>query len=150
MWQEEERQYLETAQTARLATADAEGRPHVVPICFALVDDHIVTPIDDKPQRVSPDELRRIRDINENPRVALLVDHYTDEWSQLGWVQVRGTATRCAPGEQSHAPGIATLRRKYDQYADHDLENRPLIRISPGSVRSWGSLDHPNHSRGSL
>lgn len=150
MWQEQERQYVETARIGRLATADAEGRPHVVPVCFALVDDHIVIPIDEKPQRVSPDELRRSRDISENPRVALLVDHYTEDWSHLGWVQVRGTATRCVPGEDPHAPGIAALRRKYYQYADHDLENRPLIRITLGSVRSWGTLKRTNHSRGSL
>lgn len=147
MWQKEERQYFETARIGRLATADAEGRPHVVPVCFALVDDHIVTPIDEKPQRVSPGELRRSRDVSENPRVALLVDHYTDEWSQLGWVQVRGTATLRAPDEDSHVPGIEALRRKYDQYADHDLETRPLIRIAPGSVRSWGNLERPNRRR---
>lgn len=146
MFQEQERQYIKTARTGRLATADAEGRPHIVPVCFALVDDHIVTPIDEKPQRVSPDELRRCQDISENPRVALLIDHYTDDWSQLGWMQVRGTATRCDPSEEPHSPGVVALRQKYDQYADHDLENRPLIRISPGSVRSWGRLERPNQS----
>lgn len=146
MWQKQERQYLETARVGRLATADAEGRPHVVPVCFALVGDHIVTPIDEKPQRVSPDELRRSRDINENPRVVLLVDHYTDDWSRLGWIQVLGTATHCAPGEDAHASSIAPLRRKYDQYADHDLESRPLIRIDPGSVRSWGTLERSHES----
>jgi PPOX class probable F420-dependent enzyme len=147
MWSEHERQYLETAHLGRLATADTEGYPHVVPVCFALVDEHIVTPIDEKPQRVSPDELRRSRDISENPRVALLVDHYADDWSQLGWIQVRGTATHCAPDADAHASDIAALRRKYDQYADHDLENRPLIRIDSGSVRSWGTLERPNRSQ---
>ena len=147
MFQEQERQYIETAQAGRLATADTEGRPHVVPVCFALVNDHIVTPIDEKPQRASPDELRRCRDISENPRVALLIDHYTDNWSQLGWLQVRGTATYCPPSEEPHSSGVIALRQKYEQYAAHDLENRPLIRISPGSVRSWGRLEHPNQSR---
>lgn len=144
MFQEQERQYIETARIGRLATADIKGRPHVVPICFALVDDHIVTPIDEKPQRVSPEALRRCQDINENPHVALLVDHYTDDWSQLGWIQVRGTATYCTPREESHSSGLVALRHKYDQYVTHDLENSPLIRISIGSVRSWGLLEHPN------
>ena len=135
-----ERQYLERAPLGRLATADAEGRPHVVPICFALDGDEIVTPIDEKPQRAAPDALRRSHDIEENPRVALVVDEYTEDWSRLGWVQVRGTATHCVPGEDAHPPGVNALREKYDQYADHDLEQRPLIRISPGSVRSWGRL----------
>lgn len=144
MFQDQERQYVETARIGRLATADAEGRPHAVPVCFALVEERIVTPIDEKPQRVSPDALRRSRDISENPRVALLVDHYTDDWSRLGWVQVRGTATHCTPGEDPHSRGVTALRQKYDQYAAHALEDRPLIQISPGSVRSWGRLQRPN------
>lgn len=140
MWEERERRYVETARIGRLATADAAGRPHVVPVCFALADGHVVTPIDEKPQRVSPADLRRSRDIVDNPRVALIVDHYSEDWSQLGWVQVRGRAMHCAPDEDSHSPGVTALREKYDQYIDHDLETRPLIRIDPGSVRSWGQL----------
>jgi PPOX class probable F420-dependent enzyme len=146
MFQEQERRYVETAAVGRLATADAEGRPHAVPVCFALVDGHVVTPIDEKPQRVAPDALRRSRDITENPSVALVVDHYTDDWDRLGWVQVRGTASHCRPGDPAHAPGVTALRRKYDQYAAHDLEARPLIRIAPGSVRSWGCLERPDCS----
>lgn len=141
MFGDRERRYLESARVGRLATADADGRPHAVPVCFAFADDHIVTPIDEKPKRVSPDDLRRSRDISENPRVALIVDHYAEDWSQLGWVQVRGTATRCTPSDEIHPLGVRALRGKYDQYADHGLEDRPLIRISPGSVRSWGRLE---------
>lgn len=143
MFQDHERQYLERARLGRLATADAEARPHVVPVCFALADGDIATPIDEKPQRVSPGELRRSRDISENPRVTLVVDHYTENWDRLGWVQVRGTATHVRPDDGSHAPGVSALEEKYDQYADHDLDNRPLIRISPGSVQSWGHLEQP-------
>lgn len=143
MFRAEERQYVVRARVGRLATADAAGRPHVVPVCFALVDEAIVIPIDEKPQQVDPDELRRSRDIDENPRVAMIVDHYSENWSQLGWVQVRGTATHCDPGDEPHAPGVTALERKYDQYAEHDLGSRPLIRISPGSVRSWGRLERP-------
>lgn len=140
----QEREYVEDARVARLATADAEGRPHVVPVCFAFVGDHIVTPIDEKPQDVSPDALRRSRDIRENPRVAVIFDHYTEDWSRLGWVQVRGRATICPPGEQPHQEGIEALRAKYSQYVDHDLEARPLIEVAPGTVRSWGRLEHPD------
>ncbi|WP_350355842.1 TIGR03668 family PPOX class F420-dependent oxidoreductase [Natronomonas marina] len=147
MFQEQEREYIETAQIGRLATADSEARPHVVPICFALSDGHIVTPIDEKPQRVPPDDLRRSRDISENPRATLIVDHYADDWSQLGWVQIRGTAAHCTPGDASHAPGVTALKRKYEQYADHNLDDRPLIRIAPGSVQSWGRLNRPGNSR---
>jgi len=144
MFREQERQYVETARVGRLATADAEGRPSAVPVCFAFAGDHIATPIDEKPQRAAPDALRRSRDIEDNSRVALVVDHYTEDWSRLGWVQVRGTATHCAPDEDAHPLGVRALREKYDQYADHDLEQRPIIRISPGSVRSWGRLERPD------
>lgn len=147
MFQDEQRQYVERARVGRLATADADARPHAVPVCFAFVGDRIVTPIDEKPKSVSPSALRRSRDIEENPRVALLVDHYTDDWDGLGWVQVRGTATRCSSGDPLHARGVAALEDKYDQYAGHDLDERPLIRIDPGSVRSWGRLDRPASRR---
>jgi PPOX class probable F420-dependent enzyme len=146
MFQKRERQYIETARIGRLATADTKGRPHAVPVCFAFVGDQIVTPIDEKPQRVSPDALRRSRDINDNAHVALIVDHYTEEWSQLGWVQVRGNASHWTPGDESHFSGVRALREKYDQYADHNLEERPLIRIAPGSVRSWGQLERPDQA----
>lgn len=147
MFQGQEREYIETARIGRLATADSEGRPHVVPICFALADDQIVTPIDEKPQRVAPEALRRSRDISENPRAAVIIDHYSDDWSQLGWVQVRGTAAHCTPGDPSHSAGVTALKQKYEQYAGHNLKARPLIRIAPGSVQSWGQLKRPKNSR---
>lgn len=143
MFRDRERQYVETARIGRLATADAGGRPHAVPVCFALLDDHIVTPVDEKPQRVSPADLRRSQDIRENPRVAVVVDHYAEDWSTLGWVQIRGTAAYCTPDEAPHAGGVAALESKYEQYADHGLNDRPLIRITPGHVRSWGRLERP-------
>lgn len=78
--------------------------------------------------------------------MTLLVDHYAEDWSRLGWVQVRGTAVRCAPDEDHHHDGVRALRAKYDQYRDHDLEERPLVRIDPGTVRSWGRLERPDRS----
>ncbi|WP_436936219.1 TIGR03668 family PPOX class F420-dependent oxidoreductase [Halovenus marina] len=140
MFRTEERQYVERARVGRLATADAEGRPHAVPVCFALMDDSIVTPIDEKPQRAPPEGLRRAQNVRTNDRVCLVVDHYTEEWDRLGWVQVRGTATIKSPEDDGHADGIRALRAKYDQYATHALDDRPLIRIEVGSVQSWGSL----------
>ena len=147
MFEPNERRYLEASSVARLSTADAEGRPHVVPICFALVDigdgAELVTPIDEKPKNADPMALRRSRNIEANPQVALVADHYTEDWSQLGWVQVRGTANHLSPGDGTHRRGVAALRRKYDQYAAHALEERPLIRISPERVLSWGRLKRP-------
>lgn len=144
MWASEEREYVDTARVGRLATADGEGRPHVVTICFALDGDDIVSAIDEKPQEVAPTDLQRCRNIRANPRVSLLVDHYTENWDDLGWVQIRGTASVLGPEDgDSHESGVAALRAKYDQYAEQDLEARPLVRIDPGSVRSWGTLEGP-------
>jgi PPOX class probable F420-dependent enzyme len=148
-----ERALLERARRGFLATADADGRPAVVPVCFALVDGEeaaptddyprIVTPVDEKPKDAGPRELRRVRDVAANPRVALVVDRYDEDWADLAWVQVRGTAALVAPGEAGHATAVGALRGKYDQYADHRLAERPLLRVSPGHVVSWGATGPP-------
>lgn len=135
------RRYLAAARVGRLATADDEGRPHVVPVCFALAEGRVVTPIDEKPKRVDPGQLRRVRDVRANPRVALVVDHYTESWSDLGWVQLRGTAQVLSPSDPGHDTAVAALRSKYSQYERHALAERPVIEIEPGSVRSWGQFD---------
>lgn len=145
MFSEAERTYVSSARVGRLATADMQGRPAVIPICFALADDdRVVSAIDEKPKTAGPRELRRIRDIRANPSVALVVDHYHEDWEQLGWVQVRGSAAILDPGEAGHRAGVDALTIKYDQYATHDLGSRPMIEITPGSVRSWGSLSQPD------
>lgn len=149
MFADRERRYVEAARVGRLATADGEGRPHAVPVCFALAGDRVVTPIDEKPQAVAPGELRRCRDIDENPRVALVVDHYAEDWSRLGWVQIRGTAARLDPDESGHSAAVDALRRKYEQYAAHALDERPVIRVDPGRVLSWGHLERPADGRSS-
>ncbi len=79
------------ARVARLATADADGRPHLVPIVFALAGDRVYTAVDAKPKRTTA--LRRLANVAANPRVAILVDHYDEDWSTLWWVRVHGTAT---------------------------------------------------------
>ncbi|MFB6087567.1 MAG: TIGR03668 family PPOX class F420-dependent oxidoreductase [Haloarculaceae archaeon] len=147
MFDQRERAYVESARVARLATADDAGRPNAVPVCFTLVggeetDDEpsVVTPIDEKPKRNAPDTLRRSRDVAANPHVALVVDHYTEDWDALGWVQIRGTAARLSPDHGNHATACEALRAKYDQYEDHAIEERPVIRIEAGSVLSWGRL----------
>lgn len=135
-----QRQYITAARVARLATADTEGRPHVVPACFTLHDGDVVTPLDEKSKNVDQRELRRVQDIQANGAVSLVVDHYREDWSTLGWVQVRGTAHLVAPGEAAHASAIAALREKYDQYERHRLEALPIIRIVVSHVVSWGTL----------
>lgn len=139
----EERAFLAAADRGFLATADEEARPAVVPVCFALVgageDAWIASPLDEKPKAGGPRELRRVRDVRDNPRVALVVDRYDDDWTDLAWVQVRGTASVLAPGEAGHADAVGALRSAYAQYADHALAERPLLRVDPGHTVSWAA-----------
>jgi PPOX class probable F420-dependent enzyme len=136
----EERAYLAATRVARLATT-ADDRPHAVPVCFALLEGDIVSPLDEKTQNVDPRELRRVRDIEANPRVAVVADHYTEDWDRLGWVQVRGRAAVLAPDAADHCGAVGALREKYEQYREQAIDARPLVRIEPGHTVSWGRLD---------
>ena len=136
-----ERRYVESARVARLATVDPEGRPHAVPICFALVGERVVSALDGKPETVEPSEYRRVRNVEATPAVTVLVDRYTEDWDRLGWVQVRGRASVLGPGEPNQREAVATLEAKYEQYHEHALSGRPVIEVRIGSVRSWGDLD---------
>lgn len=138
----EERAFVECSRVGSLATADADGRPHAVPICYAVLgesDPRIVSAVDEKPK--STRELRRVRDVRENPRVTLLVHRYDADWSRLGWVQVRGRAAVLEPDDPDHADAVAALEAKYDQYSDHDLATRPALAIDVGRTLSWGTLE---------
>ena len=136
----EERAFVADARIGRLATVDDYGRPHAVPICFALIDETLISPLDEKAQTVDPRALRRVQNIETNPHVAVIVDRYVEDWSQLCWIQVHGQASILEADAPTHSAAVDTLREKYDQYADHALEERPAIQIEPGSVSSWGDL----------
>jgi PPOX class probable F420-dependent enzyme len=113
----EARERLAAARVARLATADAAGRPHLVPMTFALLDaTTIVSAIDHKPKRTVA--LRRLANIAANPQVAVLADHYADDWTQLWWARADGTARAVAPDEEPalRARGVAALRERYAPY----------------------------------
>src|SRR3954454_14227 len=84
--------YLGSARVARLATVDAQGRPYVVPVCFAFDGRSIYMALDEKPKSVSPARLKRVRNIQANPHVSLLVDSYGEDWSRLSYVMVGGEA----------------------------------------------------------
>jgi PPOX class probable F420-dependent enzyme len=140
---ENQRQYIGTARVGRLATADDEGRPHVIPICYSLIGDELYTPLDEKPQDVEATDLRRVQNIRQNPHVSVVIDHYTEQWDDLGWVQLRGTAAIVEADDPTHARAVTALRDKYHQYTSHELEQRPLICVVLNSTRSWGQLDCP-------
>jgi PPOX class probable F420-dependent enzyme len=135
-----ERAFLERARVGRLATVDDEGRPHVVPICYALPDgSRLVSAVDEKPK--STRELRRVRNVRSNPRVAVVVDRYVENWARLAWVQLRGRARVLESDAAGHDAAVSALERKYEQYADHDLDSRSVLEVEIGSTVSWGSLE---------
>jgi PPOX class probable F420-dependent enzyme len=135
---EESRRFLERQRVAHLATADASGAPHVVPICFVLVEDSLYVAIDEKPKRGAPMHLRRLLNIEQNPRVSVVADVYDDQdWSQLGYVLIRGRARVLLAGDE-HEQALEALRRKYPQYRAMALEHRPVIAVDVERVTRWG------------
>ncbi len=133
------RQFLAQQRVARLATADGKGQPHVVPVCYALAGTTVYVAIDEKPKSGKP--LKRLRNITENPHVAMVADHYDDrDWSRLGWVMLRGEA-EILQGGSEHGRALGLLRGRYPQYRAMTLEGRPVIAIRVRRARVWGTLE---------
>ena len=126
------------ARVAHLATADASGRPYVVPVCFAWHDSYIYIALDEKPKSVAPGRLKRVRNILQNPRVSFLIDRYSEDWSRLSYTLVSGTASLEEPGSTRHIAAISLLREKYPQYREMAIEQQPVIVVAVESVRNWG------------
>ena len=131
--------FLESHYVGRLATVDDAGQPYVVPVCYASEGGRLFIVIDEKPKDVSHRELKRIRNIRSNPRVCLTVDTYSDDWSQLGFVMVRGVADIVTSGEE-HERAIPLLRARYKQYQELDFGGRAVISITPQRVVVWGRV----------
>ena len=131
---------LDTARVARLATVDAERRPHAVPICFAFDGSVFYSAIDRKPKQVPASRLARLRNIRETPQVALLVDQYDEDWTRLWYVLVRGEAELVSVSAE-HKRAIKRLRVKYPQY-DTDMlaDDAPVLRITPVRITAWGKI----------
>src|SRR5262245_12051380 len=94
--------FLSAQRAGRLATASHDGAPHVIPVCYACDGTSLYIALDTKPKRVAPQRLRRVRNILENARVALVVDHYSDDWSELAYLLIQGTAALVPPGDAEH------------------------------------------------
>jgi PPOX class probable F420-dependent enzyme len=128
---------LAGAPVAHLATADREARPHVVPITFALLDDAtLVTAVDHKPKRTTA--LRRLANIAANPQVAVLADHYDDDWAQLWWVRADGSARIVAPDEDPslRASALSALAARYPPYRDRPPTG-PVVVIDVQRWSGW-------------
>jgi PPOX class probable F420-dependent enzyme len=134
---EAEVDFVQRQRVARLATADAEGRPYVVPVCYAFDGVRFYTPLDEKPKRVSARQLKRVRNIEARPEVSFLIDRYDDDWSQLGYVQIAATAAMLGPDAERHAIAVELLRARYPQYRTMALEQCQIIALTPTAVVSW-------------
>jgi len=138
-WTPATRRFLDAHRVGHLATAGADGAPHVVPVCYALDDDALYFVADLKPKRRPARELLRLANLRANPRAALVVDDYDDDWTRLAYVLVRGPAT-LVDAPPAHAAALALLRDKYPQYRHMPLDDstaHPIVRIVPARVVTW-------------
>jgi PPOX class probable F420-dependent enzyme len=130
------RKSLAQARIAHLATSTKNGKPLVVPICFAYAGGAIYSAIDAKPKRTKPRALRRVMNIVENPNVCLTVDEYGEDWRKLWYVIVHAKAALLTTGGE-HRAALLLLRKKYSQYVSMKLENRPIIKLKPLRIVAW-------------
>ena len=136
VWPPEARRMVAEARVARLATVRPDGAPHLVPVTFALLDDdRVVTAVDAKPKTTQ--RLQRLANVEAEPRVRLLVDHYDEDWQQLWWVRLDGTA-RVVRDEPERGGMIEPLLVKYEQYADAPPTG-PVVVVEVSDVRYWSA-----------
>ena len=139
MLTDEARGFLDNHRVARFATAEPSGQPHVVPICYAVSDNSIYFTIDEKPKQLTDRPLKRIRNLQNNPHVALVVDRYEDDWTQLGWVMVQGEAALLDDGEE-YTEAQRLLKARYPQLHGMQINDLPVIAVRIKRVISWGNL----------
>ena len=126
---------LTAARVARLATTDPDGRPHLVPIVFALDGETLYSAVDRKPKRST--KLRRIENARARPDVTILVDHYEDDWDKLWWIRLRGRARVLDDGTERER-ALALLTAKYPQYRDVPPDG-PVLAVDVTQVRTWSA-----------
>ncbi|HEY6334064.1 MAG TPA: TIGR03668 family PPOX class F420-dependent oxidoreductase [Blastocatellia bacterium] len=132
--------FIANHRVAHLATATSEGQPSVVPICYVFDSKNIYSSIDQKPKSVPAQNLTRLRNIQSNSKISLVVDDYSDDWDKLAYVLVTGTAIVLWPtGDSSaeHEQAVAMLRNKYEQYRRMPIETTPIVKIHPLKVKMW-------------
>jgi PPOX class probable F420-dependent enzyme len=131
--------FLASQRVGRLATSDARGNPHVVPVCFAVEGATLYITIDEKPKRASVRPLKRLRNMMENPSVAFVADRYDEDWQQLAWVMLRGRVDILTDGTE-HDRAQVLLRERYAQYRNMQLDDLPVIALRVAQATSWGDL----------
>lgn len=131
----EMRRRIASVMVARLATLGRNGRPHIVPITFAPADGAVYFAVDHKPKRTA--DLQRLRNIEANPWVSVLFDHYDDDWSKLWWVRVEGRAHIAGEGADFEN-GIALLVKRYSQYRSTPPAG-PVVAITIERMTGWSA-----------
>jgi PPOX class probable F420-dependent enzyme len=135
--EQEARRRFAAARVARLATADAAGAPHLVPVVFAVDGDLILTAVDRKPKRTTA--LKRLANVRANPRVALLADHYDDEdWDALWWVRADGTGRVLEPTDPVARRAVELLAGRYRQHRAEPPEG-PVLAVEVLRWSGWGA-----------
>lgn len=132
---QEARDRVAHAAVGRLATLDSDGRPNLVPFCFALAGETLYTSVDAKPKRSR--RLRRVENIRARPDVTVIVDHYEEDWSRLWWVRLRGKG-RVLEEADERERALALLAAKYEQYRVQPPAG-PVIAIDIEEWRAWSS-----------
>ena len=133
-----ERDFVARSRVGHLATADAQGAPHVVPVCFVVCDNTLYITVDQKPKG-APRGLKRLRNLAKNPAAAFVVDRWDEDWTRLGWVMLRGPAEILDAGAE-HDLAQVSLRERYPQYRMMRLADLPVIAVRIERVASWGDL----------
>lgn len=135
MFTPSQRQFLDASRVAHLATADARGVPHLVPVCFAIEAASLYITVDEKPKRRDV-RLKRLRNIAENPAVAVTIDRWDEDWNRLAWIMLRGRAEIMPDGDE-HDRAQVLLRDRYPQYRAMDLAPLPVIAVRITRVLHW-------------
>ena len=135
------RAFVGHQRIGHLATASLSARPVVVPICYAFDGENIYSPLDEKPKSADIRSLKRVRNIEANPQVSLVIDEYAEDWSKLSYVLISGMAEILEPGDGDgeHLRAVNLLREKYTQYRSMAIESRPMIKISSLKIKIWSS-----------
>jgi len=132
-------QFIRAHRVARLATVAEDNRPLVIPICYVFDGERVYSPIDEKPKKVPIDQLKRVRNINANPAVALVIDDYSENWNELRYVLLTGSAEIILPDDkgEEHKAAVEQLREKYAQYRAMEIDKRPIIRVLITRIKRW-------------
>lgn len=140
MLTEKQQQFLEEMRVARFATSGVDSQPHVIPICYALVEDTVFFTIDEKPKKQAVAPLKRLQNLIDNPKAALVVDHYEEDWTRLGWVMLQGRADILREGPEHHL-AQSRLRERYPQLKTMCIGTLPVVALRIAHIASWGLLE---------